>query len=101
MDQPHQQASVLDSSSVPKGKDPAASQLKLSIITTPRIPDDGLSEHKYVSARHANSVVYGDEVISIEEELKYPYPHEELPLLSAGACAKGPLFNRNTHPKFF
>jgi hypothetical protein len=73
----------------------------LSIDTTLRIPDVGPSEHKSVSARRTDSIVYGDEVISVEDELKYPYPHEALHVFSAGAGAKGPLFNRNTHPKFF
>jgi hypothetical protein len=46
-------------------------------------------------------VIYGDEVISVEDELKYPFPREALPMFKSGAGAKGPLFNRNTHPKFF
>ena len=77
------------------------SPLKLSIDTVTRIPDIGPSERKSISARLSDSVVYGDEYLSPEEELKYPYPREELPLFSTGAGAKGPLFNRNAHPKFF
>ena len=65
------------------------------------MPDVGPSERKSVSARRTDSVVYGDEYLSPEEELKYLYPREELPLFSSGAGAKGPLFNRNVHPKFF
>ena len=63
--------------------------------------DAGPSEHKSISIRRSDSVVYGDEVIFPEEELKYPFPREELPLFSPGAGAKGPLFNQNAHPKFF
>ena len=80
---------------------PAPSPLKLSIDAVTRMADAGPSEHKSVSVRRSDFVVYGDEVISPKEELKYPYPREELPLFSTGAGAKGPLFNRNVHPKFF
>ena len=40
-------------------------------------------------------------MISVEDELKYPNPHEQLPLVSTGVGVKGPLFNQNTHPLFF
>ena len=63
--------------------------------------DIGPSEHKPFSTHRTYSVVYGDEVLSLEDELKYPYPREELPLFSMGKDAKGPIFNRNAHPKFF
>ena len=56
---------------------------------------------KSISARPTDSVVYGDGYLSLEDELKYPYPREELPLFSSGDGAKGPPFNRNVHPKFF
>ena len=56
---------------------------------------------KSVSAHHSNSVVYGAEMISVEVELKYPYPHEQLSLFFIGVGVKGPLYNRNTHPLFF
>ena len=81
----------------------AQSQLQLSTDTAQRISDVCSSEHKSVSPRHTDSIVYGDEVISVEDELKYPYTREQqaLFLTGAGAGAKGPLFNRNTHPQFF
>ena len=56
---------------------------------------------KSVFAHHSDSVVYADEVISVEDDLKYPYPREHLPFFSIGVGVKGPLYNRNTHPLFF
>jgi hypothetical protein len=79
----------------------APSPLRISLNTSKRTSDVGPSVVKTVCAHHSDSVFYGDEVISIEDELKYPYPHEQLPLFSIGVGVKGPLFNRNTHPRFF
>jgi hypothetical protein len=61
----------------------------------------GSSAVRSASARHTDSVVYGDEVISVEDELKYPYPHEQLLLFSTGVGVKGPLFNRTYIPNSF
>lgn len=88
-------------SAAPPVVTPAPSPLKLTIDTATKNLDAGPSERKSISGGHADSVVYGDEFLSPEEVLKYPNPREELPLFSSKAGAKGPLFNRNAHPKFF
>ena len=80
---------------------PASSPLKLSINTATRMPYVGPANRKYVFAIRTDSVVYGNEFLSPEDKLTYPYPREELRLFLAGARAKGHLFNQNTHPTFF
>ena len=72
----------------------ALAQLQVLIATARRISDDAPMENRSISARHTNSIVYGDKVASVEDELKYPYPREQLPLFKTSASAKGPLFIR-------
>jgi hypothetical protein len=59
------------------------------------------SAGRTVSEQEPPSIVYGDEYMTVEEELKLPYPRERIPVFSAGAGARGPIFNQNTHPQFF
>ena len=75
--------------------------LRISLNTMKRTLGVDSSIVKSIPAHHSDFVVYGDEVISVEDELKSPYPHEQLLLLSIGVGIKGPLYNRNTHPLFF
>ena len=79
-------------------KETTPSPLSISLNTMKKTLDVGPSAVKSVSAHHSDTVIYCNEVISIEDGLKYPYPHEQLPLCSIGVGVKGPLFNRNTHP---
>lgn len=53
------------------------------------------------SERNSGSMVYGEEFLSVEEELQYPNPREQLPIFLDGAGAKGPLFNRNDYLEGF
>lgn len=75
------------------------SALKLTIITTsaPNTRGGPFERQPPPSERNPGSVVYGDEFLSVEEELQYPNPREQLPIFLDGAGAKGPLFNRNDH----
>ena len=70
----------------------APSPLRISLDTMKRNMDVDPSIVKPISAHHSDSVVYSDEVISIEDELKYPYPpypHEQLPLFLLVLASKG------------
>lgn len=69
-------------------------------------PDEnsGPSEHVHpsqsqpqVSARIASPVLYGDEYLSVEEELVHPNPRECFPIFSEGEGVKGPIFNEEDH----
>ena len=73
----------------------APSMLPLTIGPDARADEPGLSPHRSPSGRHPDSIVYGDEFLS-PKELNLPFPRETLHIFSAGASAKGPLFNRNT-----
>jgi hypothetical protein len=97
----HPQSPVPDHTTVSIAKVSDPSPLRISLNTARRTSDVDPSAAKSASAHHSDSVIYGDEVISVEDELKYPYPCEQLPLFSIGVGVKGPLFNRNTHPLFF
>ena len=77
------------------------SPLRISLVTARRPSDVDPSSAKSPSAHHLYSIIYGNEVLSVEDKLKCPYPRERLPLFSNGVGIKGPLFNRNTHPLFF
>lgn len=75
---------------------------KLIVVTTPAPNTEaGPSEQKSLSAHHTGSVVYGDEFLSVEEELQYLNPREQLPIFLDGAGAKGPLFNQNAYLEGF
>ena len=77
------------------------SPLRISLSTAQITSNVGPSAAKLASAHHSNSFIYGDEVISVEDELKYPSPREQLPLFAITVGVKGPLYNRSTHPLFF
>ena len=82
------QSPVPDKASVPD-KVSAPSPLRISLNTTKKTSDVGPSIVKLVFAHHLDSVIYGDEVISIEDDLKYPYHRKQLPLFSIGIGVKG------------
>ena len=79
----------------------APSPLRISLDVAKRNSDVDPSAAKSPSPHHSDSVIYGDEVLYVEDELKYTYPRERLPFFSTGVGIKGPLFNRTTHPVFF
>ena len=96
-----QQPPVADKESVPNSAQEQVSNpspLRISLDTARGTSDVDPSAAKLASAHHSDSVIYGDEVISVEDELKYPYLCEQLPPFSIGVGVKGPLFNQNTHP---
>ena len=77
--------------------------LNLNVVTTPAPnaeiwPSKRNPSHPPPSERNTGSVVYSDEVLSIEEELQYPNQRGKMPIFSDGAGAKGPLINQNEYP---
>ena len=91
---PHQSSTMPDKASVPDEVS-APSPLRISLDVAKRNSDVDPSAAKSVSAHHSDSVIYGDEVISVEDELKYPHPREQLSLFSIGVSVKGLLFNQH------
>ena len=82
-------------------QDSNPSPLRISLFTSQRPSYVDPSAAKSPSPHHSDSVIYGDEVLYVEDELKYPYPREPLQLFSIDAGVKGPPFTRNTHLVFF
>ena len=69
---------------------------RFSIHTMKKTPIVGPSVVRSVSTHHSDSVIYGDEVISIEDELIYPYPREHCRYSLSALVQRGTFQSEHT-----